>query len=365
MYKPGMETIMFNIDFENPAPQLICHPDLRIYEEEILKKLNPFFLRDHFILFSSGTTGGALKGYAVSKKALFANAEASNQHFQLTKDDVWGLSLPVYHIGGLSVLARAHLLKNKIVDARSWDPESWNDKMKDVTITTIVPTQLHDLVQRGLRPSPKLRYIIVGGDFLSSKLKDEAIKLGWPVIRTFGMSEVCSQLANATSPASDDLVILPIHEAKIEDERLMVKSKALFTLEFTMGDKFKISTARELSENGFYLTKDRAEISGKIIRPLGRFGDEFKVAGHLVNMNQLKDTLGEFLLERNLFNQMEFSVADDDRKGKKLVLLVLEEACSEEAITILRERIRPVRIDDVRVVTSFERTALGKLKKIQ
>lgn len=358
-----METTMFNIDFENPAPQLICHQDLKIHEAEILQKLNPYFLRDHIILFSSGTTGGALKGYAVSKKALFANAEAVNQHFNLTKDDVWGLSLPVYHIGGLSVLARAHLLGNKVVDARSWDPESWHEKMKDVTITTIVPTQLHDLVKLGMRPSPKLRYIIVGGDFLSSKLKDEATKLGWPVIRTFGMSEVCSQLASAVTPHSDDLVILPIHEAKVEDERLMVKSKSLFTLEFVMGEKFRVNTARELSENGFYLTKDRAEVEGNIIRPLGRLGDEFKIAGHLINMNQLKDTLGALLIEKNLFNKMEFAVVDDERKGKKLILLVLEEASDKEIIEELSENIRPVKIDDVRIVSSFERTSLGKLKK--
>lgn len=357
---------MFNIDFENPAPQLICHDDLRIHEKDILTKLNPFFLRDHFILFSSGTTGGDLKGYAVSKKALFANAEASNKFFNLTQDDVWGLSLPVYHIGGLSVLARAHLLGNKVIDARKWDPETWHEKMQDVTITTIVPTQLYDLVKRGMRPGPKLRYIIVGGDFLSAKLKEEALKLGWPVIRTFGMSEVCSQLANARSPESDDLEVLPIHEVKVDDDgRLLVKSQALFTLEFIMSEKFKVNTARELSENGYYLTKDRAEVSGNIIRPMGRLGDEFKIAGHLINMNQLKDTLGTILMERGLFNQVEFMLEDDERKGKKLVLLTLHEASSEDLVQEIADRIKPVKIDELRSVDTLARTALGKLKKNQ
>lgn len=356
-----METVMFDIDFETSIPQLICHQDLRIHEKEILAKLNPFFLRDHFILFSSGTTGGALKGYALSKKALFANAEAVNNHFQLTSEDVWGLSLPVYHVGGLSVLARAHLLKNKIVDVRKWEPESWVEKMKDVTITTIVPTQLHDLVQRKLKPSPKLRYIIVGGDFLSAKLKAEAMKLGWPVIRTFGMSEVCSQLASARTPESDDLEILPIHEVKIDEGRLTVKSKAMFTLEFVMEERFKVNTAKELSSDGFYLTKDRAEVHGNIITPLGRLGDEFKIAGHLISMNQLKDTLGTFLMENDLFNQMELSIQDDDRKGKKLVLLTLSSA--EKFVEALKERLKPVKIDEIKTVDSFERTALGKLKK--
>src|SRR5262245_38728448 len=117
-----MERFMLNVDFENKSPQLICHQDYKKFESEILKNLEPYNLEDHFVLFSSGTTGVDLKGYALSKKALFANARAVNEHFSLSKEDVWGLSLPVYHIGGLSVVARAHLLQNRIVDLRHWEP---------------------------------------------------------------------------------------------------------------------------------------------------------------------------------------------------------------------------------------------------
>lgn len=356
---------MFNVDFLNPTPQLICHADFRKYEKEILEKLNPFFLRDHFILFSSGTSGGDLKGYALSKKALFANAEAVNSHFGLTPSDIWGLSLPVYHVGGLSVLARAHLLKNTIIDARKWEPDLWQDKMKDVTITTIVPTQLFDLVHRKLRPSPKLRFLIVGGDFLSQELKHKALELGWPVIRTFGMSEISSQLASALKPESDDLIILPPHEVKIEDQRLLVKSKALFTLQFSMGEKFRISTARELSsKDGFYYTRDRAEISGNILTPLGRMGDEFKIGGHLVNLLGLREQLESCLIKNHLYQKMEFQIVDDERKGKRLLLLCLAGHDYEPTLKEISLRISPVKIDEVKVIPHFERTKLGKLKKI-
>jgi O-succinylbenzoic acid--CoA ligase len=354
---------MLDVDFDNPAPQLICHPSLRIHEKLVLEKLNPFFLRDHFILFSSGTCGGDLKGYALSKKALFANAEAVNTHFNLTPSDVWALSLPIYHVGGLSVLARAHLLKNEVIDARSWNPDSWAQKMKDVTITTIVPTQLYDLVKRGLKPNPALRYLIVGGDFLSSDLKRKAIDLGWPVIRTFGMSEVSSQLASSRRPESDDLIVLSAHEVKIEDGRLLVKSKALFTLEFSLGEKFRVSTARGLCSNeGFYYTNDRASLQGNRLTPLGRVGDEFKSAGHLINLNYLKENLSSFLLEKGLFQKMELAVEDDERKGKKLVLYVLREV-PQAAIEAALTRLRPVKIDHSIIVDTFDRTDLGKFKK--
>lgn len=355
---------MFDVDFDNPAPQLICHPDLRKHESLILEKLNPFFLRDHFILFSSGTSGGDLKGYALSKKALFANAEAVNEHFRLTQNDVWGLSLPVYHVGGLSVLARAHLAKSQVIDGRKWDPLTWVAKMQDVTITTLVPTQLYDLVNLNLRPWEKLRYVVIGGDFLGSALKARAIELGWPVIRTYGMSEVCSQLASAKVPSSDDLVILPPHEAKIEDERLLVKSKALFTLEFTMGQRFVVNTARELcTREGFYITKDRAKIAGNIITPLGRVGDELKISGHLVDFMKLRDTLTSFLLQHGYYNRMELGIEDDERTGKKLVLFAEEEALGKIPVDKISDVLKPVKIQEVRVVNQLSRTALGKFKK--
>lgn len=356
---------MFDVDFDKIEPQLLAHDSQKHLAPEILSHLKKYDLRHHFILFSSGTTGGALKGYAVSKEALFTNADAVNKHFKLTRSDVSGLSLPTYHIGGLSVLARADLLGNKVIDARKWNPDTWSEKMKDVSITTVVPTQLYDLVQRKIKPSPALRYIIVGGDLLSAGLKDEAMKLSWPVIRTFGMSEVCSQLASATHTESDDLEILPIHQVKTdENKRLLIKSEALFTLQFKMGEKFEVQLAEELCDSeGFYKTSDRAEISGSTIHHLGRIGDEFKIAGHLVNFNTLRNELSTFLLKHHLYNQMEFSLQDDPRKGKKLVLLTLK-TISDENLSEISKLIAPVKIDEVCEVSSFERTALGKLKRI-
>ncbi len=355
---------MFNIDFNKTEPQIICHPQYQELVPTILKGLASYQLENHFILFSSGTTGG-VKGYAVSKDALFANAKASNDHFKLTSEDVWALSLPVYHIGGLSVVARAHLLGNKIIDARHWNPETWPETIKDATITTIVPTQLYDLVKRGTQAPQKLKFIIVGGDFLSSKLKEEAMKLGWPVIRTFGMSEVCSQLASAKQPENDEIELFPIHQIKIGDEnRLLVKSEALFTLQFILTDKLQVTLARDLcDEEMFYKTNDQAQFNEGHFKHLGRLGDEYKVAGHLVNLLQLKNTLSSLLIEKDLFGQMEFQIEDDERKGKKLVLLTLLKNNPEALIKEISHEIAPVKIDEVRILESFERTHLGKLKK--
>ncbi len=352
---------MFNVDFNQKHPQVICHPEYQKEVSDLLEKLSPYELQNHFILFSSGTTGGKLKGYALSQKALFANAKAVNDHFGLTKEDVWGLSLPAYHIGGLSVLARAHLLGNKIIDARSWNPTSWQEKMSEVTITTVVPTQLYDLVKQNIPVPKNLRYLVVGGDLLNSGLRDEAIRKGWPVIGTFGMSEVCSQLASATRE-SDELKILPIHQIKIQDQRLLVKSEALFTLEFTLGDEFQVKLAKDLSDDdNYYITKDRASFENGHFKHLGRVGDEIKVSGHLVSLSILRETLGSYLLKKGLYNEIEITFEDDQRKGKKIVLLTTHEISInlQSEITAL---LHPIKIDEIRTVQNFKRTSLGKLK---
>lgn len=354
---------MFDIDFDRTDLQVVVHPQYQGLVPAILEGLKPYNLKNHFVLLSSGTTGGDIKGYALSHDALFANAQATNEHFKLTDKDVWGLSLPVYHVGGLSVLARAHLLKNKLVDLRKWNPENWFQEIKDVTITTIVPTQLYDLVKLNLKAPSTLRYLVVGGDFLSSSLKAEALKLGWPVIRTFGMSEVCSQLASTTNPDSDELKVFPIHEVKTDSAgRLLVKSASLFTLQFTMGKEFKVTTASELwDKDGFYSTSDQAQVSGHTLKHLGRMGDEVKIAGHLVNLNSLKETLATYLMQKKMMGSIELSLESDERKGKKLVLLSLPHL--ENAHNEIAHLIHPIKIDEVRIVDSFDRTSLGKLKR--
>ena len=355
---------MFDINFDDSSVQIISHPDYHPLIPTLLEALKPYDLKDHFILFSSGTTSGALKGYALSKKALLKNAEAVNTFFHLNSNDTWGLSLPLYHVGGLSVLMRAHLLKNKIIDARKWDPHTWRKTIEEVTVTSIVPTQLYDLVKHNILPPPTLRYLMVGGDFLSQALKLKALKLGWPVIRTFGMSEVSSQLASSHSPLSDDLEILPIHDVKIQEGRILVKSPSLFTLEFVMGKTLTVNHASELSTpEDYYLTKDHGEIKGNILIPLGRSNEEIKISGHLVDIHELKEKLYALLLQKELYGEMDFLVERDERLGSKLILILSTKAHDEAIIQEVSELIRPGKISEVRVVDHLQRTFLGKLKK--
>lgn len=352
-----MERSVFDVNFDEPL-KIITHPDLDEARERLRNELESFGFTSHFAIFSSGTSSRELKGYILSDKAMAANAAAVNEWFSLTSQDVWGLSLPVYHVGGLSVLMRAKLLGNKVIDLRKWEPLRWQKTLADekVSITTIVPTQLYDLVKNDLKAPPSLRYLVVGGDFLAEELETRARALGWPVIRTFGMTEVCSQLASGKDPG-DKLSVLPIHQVKTTSDGILeVKSPSLFTAVFILKEKLTLSFAPE----DFYRTQDKIILKGNVIIPQGRQNQEIKVAGHLTSILSLKDTLASVLLKSGSYGKAELMIEHDDRKGSRLVLV--HTGLEQEILETIKAALKPSVFDEIRPVQNFPRTELGKLK---
>ncbi len=357
-----MERFVFDVNFDEEF-KILTHPNLKEAGQKLREELLSLDFTAHYAIFSSGTSSKELKGYVLSEKALNLNAEAVNTFFGLTKDDIWGLSLPVYHVGGLSVLIRARLLENKVIDLRKWDPTTWHKTLtqEKVTITTIVPTQLYDLVKLNLKSPDSLKKIIVGGDFLPAALETKARDLGWPVIRTYGMTEVGSQLASGRAPG-DKLQILPIHKVRLSPEGLLqVKTPTLFTAVFTLGEKLAIKFARRLcDQDDYYTTQDLVTISNNFLTPRGRINQEIKVAGHLTSLLTLKETLGEVLLRNDAFGKAEILVEPDERKGNRLILSHTQ--LSDGLIQEITQALEPAVIDEIRSVPEFSRTDLGKLK---
>lgn len=355
-----METFMYDIKFNAQDCEIICHTRYLNKAAEIKNLLGPYNLKNHLVIFSSGTTSHFPKGYALSKEALFANAEAVNRHFDLTKNDIWALSIPHFHIGGLSVILRAKLLGSKLIATGVWSPLEWAKQLNEnkVTITTVVPTQVYDLVQFNIQAPQNLKYLVVGGDLLSLSLEEKARELGWPIVRTFGMTEVCSQIASGNPKG--ELEVLPIHKIKSLDQKLFIKSPALFTLQFVLKNELELTWARDYLDNeGFYPTQDLVEITGNSLRHLGRIDDQIKINGRLISFFELKEKFSEFVIQKQLFGQMELINEDDDRQGKKIVIQHVNEIPNSEELNNLFSP-HPI---EFKKVNRFDRTDLGKLKR--
>lgn len=74
-------------------------------------------------LLSSGTSATdthSFKLMALSHQALLASASAVNEHLEVTSNDRWLNVLPMFHVGGLSILYRAQAANVEVMNG--WTP---------------------------------------------------------------------------------------------------------------------------------------------------------------------------------------------------------------------------------------------------
>jgi O-succinylbenzoic acid--CoA ligase len=150
------------------------------------------------VLFTSGSSG-APKGVELSRAAFVASAQASAARLGWQPEDRWLLSLPLAHVGGLSILTRCLLARRPVVLAPSLDPTELLARIERqrVTLVSLVAAQLRRWLDASptSEPPPALRAILLGGGPCPPTLLDEAAERGWPVLATYGLTETCSQIA--------------------------------------------------------------------------------------------------------------------------------------------------------------------------
>src|SRR5438067_7689731 len=259
------------IDWSGNRTHVLLNPRMPLDEQEKLERCGRIArLPGHIIIATSGSSGG-LKLVALSKEAVLSSAAAVNERLEVTASDVWCCVLPTFHVGGLGIHARAHLSGSRIV-TMSWVPQAF--AVTDATLASLVPAQVHDLVNSGLKPPSRLRAILVGGGALHSDLNDKALALGWPVLPSYGMSECSSTIAVCD-------VLLNHIEAREEDGRLGFRGPSLFTGYVTE------SGLTDPKIDGWFMTDDVGELEGRMLRIHGRRGDFIKIGGESVDLARL------------------------------------------------------------------------------
>ena len=197
------------------------------------------WVNKHIWIATSGTTRrSGVRWVGLSKNAMRASAEAVNRHLSSSSIDVWINVLPTYHVGGLSILVRAGLSRSKVIDFSKpkWDAKKYIAEINKhrATLTSLVPTQVYDLVEQELRSPVSLRATIVGGAALDPMLYHRARALGWPLLPTYGMTECCSQVATAdllSLKKSEYPELRPLShvELQLRNGRLAIRSESIAT----------------------------------------------------------------------------------------------------------------------------------------
>jgi len=144
------------IDFESGETAVLLNP--RLPEEtagQVRERLARAPVPPGLVWLATSGSRGPAKLVGLRREALLASAAAVNAHLEASVDDAWLLALPTFHVGGLGILARAHISGARVVEPFGevgWSAERFLDAVRTegCRLSALVPTQLFDLVETGM-----------------------------------------------------------------------------------------------------------------------------------------------------------------------------------------------------------------------
>lgn len=329
-------------------------------------------LTDHFFVLTSGTNAlntGDYKWVALSRAAVISSALACNHFLGCTDADFWIATLPEFHVGGLGIKMRSALLGRAPLDWKHVDDFSLPGAS---LLSSLVPTQVYDIVQAERKCPPDIKVIVVGGGPLEDDLYERARQLGWPLLRSYGLSETASQAA--TEPLSRlenlkaqpiEMEILPHLEMRTNQEgRIEIRGTSLLTGYVCLDDSGRPVFVNPKDEDGWFTTEDEGVVEGRILKLTGRSSDRIKISGELVNLAQLRSKLATITGEKRRSYTL---IAIDDKRLGKSICLVYEKCILDEEVTEIISRFNNFVMPFERIrewfgIEMIPTTSLGKIK---
>jgi O-succinylbenzoic acid--CoA ligase len=149
------------------------------------------------IVRTSGTVSGTPKEVPLTFSNFVWSAIASAVTLGLDRDERWLCTLPLVHVGGLSILVRSWLYGTTAVVHERFDAEAALATLieGEITLVSVVATTLARLLDAGLERPPRLRCALAGGGPVPLALIERAAAAGVAVSQTYGLTETCSQVA--------------------------------------------------------------------------------------------------------------------------------------------------------------------------
>ena len=141
------------------------------------------------VVLTSGTTGTP-KAVELKTSGLAVVGAGANAALEVTPTDRWLVCLPLHHVAGLAILARARVGGQPVVVHDGFDAEAVAAAPRAVgaTLVSVVPTMLARLLDRGA-PLHEYRRIVVGGARFPPALRARAEAAGAQVVDAYGLSE--------------------------------------------------------------------------------------------------------------------------------------------------------------------------------
>lgn len=211
------------------------------------------------VIQTSGSTGKP-KAALLSLYNFLVAAQFAWKNMPLEPGDRWLLSLPLFHVSGLSILFRCVQAGATVVIPEPGMTLEETLSTRALSHLSLVPTQLQGLLDssEGRRGLAALKALLLGGAPASSALLRRACDAAVPLVTSYGMTETAAQCC-AVAPGASYAVLQssgqPLEKGSLrcdDQKRILYRGEALFQ-GYVQEDG---SLLRPLTEEGWFLTGD-------------------------------------------------------------------------------------------------------------
>jgi O-succinylbenzoic acid--CoA ligase len=308
------------------------------------------------LLVTSGSTGRPT-GVVLPAPALRHSAASMTE--RLGGPGSWLLALPLTHVAGAMVVARA-LLSGTSVVAAVGGPDRFVDAAGTLPgprrYVSLVPTQLRRLLRAGDRARAALASfdaVLVGGAALPAALGRAAREAGVAVVESYGMTETCGGCVVDGRPLRGVDVRLD------GDGRVAVAGPVLAAARRTPDDDVPLTV------DGWYQTQDVGQWDGAVLQVRGRVDDVVLSGGVTVPLAAVDGILAE---HPDLADVAVVGIPDEEWGTKVVALAVPSDPERPPTLAQVRAfvaaRAEPGYVPaDLRLVQRLPRPAPGKLDR--
>ncbi|MCF8361594.1 MAG: AMP-binding protein [Prolixibacteraceae bacterium] len=330
---------------DNIGAQIGCG-DMPEWKSQVFRFIHEWFNDEPYIRQQTSGSTGAPKEVELPKSGMVASAENTLKYFNLKKNDIAWLCLPVHYIAGKMMVVRAAIGGLNLVLT---EPSSTPDiPRQHIAFTAMVPMQVHSLIATGYGFN-NISKIIIGGAAVDRNLKEKLQNVPAEIYATYGMTETASHIAlqklNGQNP-DDCFHVLPgFSVSKNADDCLVIE-------------------ASQFSEKPLQTTDVVELLSSSKFRWLGRSDNVINSGGIKISPEPLETVISSVLGRECVVSSLK-----DEKLGEQLVL-VLEGKKSSGSNATLLEKISHVagkhRIPKaIHYIEEFPRTKSLKIDRLK
>ena len=327
------------LDSAQPALVLDSLPEIDVEPRRAVERRSHVDPGDVFVVIHTSGTTGAPKPVELTYGNFHASAVANAANLGVEPDDRWLCCMPLFHVGGLSILTRSAINQTEAVIHDGFDVDKVKKALADehITLVSLVPTQLSRLLDAGVQ-APHLRAALIGGGPIPVRLLADACDAGIDVIPTYGMTETCSQVWTGRPLPGAEIANGPDGEILIRGP--MVAPKAI-------------------ADDGWLHTGDRGHIDEQgNLTVQGRIADTIVTGGENVAAAEVE----EVLLSHPLVDDAAVVGRPDPEWGQVVTAFVVGTANPSELRAYARQRLAGYKVPkQIRHIREIPRNAAGKI----